>query len=90
MLENPLCSFWTQDISEVWAGAEIEPQPESKKNRDLFSYYDNRYRAVASRDGKTPITGEMRRRAVKLEDVNTPNQRFSVWLDPWTNTQWFE
>jgi len=24
MLENPLCSFWGQELSEVWAGAEIE------------------------------------------------------------------
>ena len=24
MLENPLCSFWTEELSEVWAGTEIE------------------------------------------------------------------
>ena len=24
MLENPLCSFWAQELSEVWAGTEIE------------------------------------------------------------------
>ncbi len=24
MLENPLCSFWGQDLSEVWARTEIE------------------------------------------------------------------
>lgn len=24
MLENPLCSFWGQELSEVWAGTEIE------------------------------------------------------------------
>lgn len=26
MLENPLCSFWGEELSEVWAGTEIEPR----------------------------------------------------------------
>lgn len=27
MLDNPLCSFWGKELSEVWAGAEIEESP---------------------------------------------------------------
>ncbi|GAH63288.1 unnamed protein product, partial [marine sediment metagenome] len=37
MMENPLCSFWEQELSEVWAGAEVEkPQKQSQKQTSLF------------------------------------------------------
>ena len=32
MLENPLCSFWSHGLSEVWAGTEVEPpKPQTAK-----------------------------------------------------------
>ena len=30
MLSNPLCSFWSQGLSEIWAGAEIETSQKAK------------------------------------------------------------
>jgi hypothetical protein len=40
-------------------------------------------------DGKTPITEEMRKRAIKLEqfDMRPPNK---IFIDPFTNTKWVE
>jgi len=88
MLENPLCSFWTQDISEIWAGAEVESEERKTKPTDLFQFYDPRYGLVAT-DGRTPITSQMRARAIKLEqiDMRPPN---SIWIDPFTNIRWVE
>lgn len=34
MIENPLPSFWTQDLSEIWSGTEIE-KPKSKSQLAL-------------------------------------------------------
>ncbi len=85
MITNPLCTFWSQELSEAWSGTEIEAEPKAQK--DLFQYYDPN-RLVAT-DGKTPITDEMRRRAIKLEQYNMrpPNK---IFIDPFTNTKWVE
>jgi hypothetical protein len=94
MLENPLCSFWMKEVDEdgksvlstIWAGAGVKSEQE-KKQKDLFQYYDP-HRLVGT-DGKTPITEEMRKRAILLEkiDMNPPNR---VFIDPFTNTKWVE
>ena len=91
MLSNPLCSFWLKEVDEsgnsvlsrIWAGTEIEQKP--KDQMDLFY---NPHRLVAT-DGETPITEEMRKRAVKLEHLamRPPNK---VFIDPFTNTKWVE
>ena len=85
MIANPLASFWSQELSEAWSGTEIEAEP--KPQKDLFQYYDpNR---LVGTDGKTPITEEMRKRAIKLEqfDMRPPNK---IFIDPFTNTKWVE
>ena len=33
MLENPLCSFWRQGLSEVWAGTEIKKPKQPQRKR---------------------------------------------------------
>jgi hypothetical protein len=85
MIANSLASFWSQELSEAWSGMEIEVGP--KPQKDLFQYYDPN-RLVAT-DGKTPITEEMRRRAIKLEqyDMRPPNK---IMMDPFTNLKWVE
>lgn len=41
VLTNPTCSFWSQELSEIWAGAKkesSEPQPQGKpKQTELFT-----------------------------------------------------
>ncbi|MBA7590670.1 hypothetical protein ES708_32798 [subsurface metagenome] len=37
MLSNPLCSFWSQELSEVWAGAEVKaPSPKVAVSGEPF------------------------------------------------------
>jgi integrase len=84
LLQNPLPKCWSIDLSKGWAGTEIGDN-RVEKQTELF----HEHRLVAT-DGKTIITGEMRARRVKLEDIHTSNQNYSVWLDPFTNTQWLE
>ncbi len=78
MLENPLASFWSQDLSEVWAGTEID-QPTG-----LFEPA----KGLVSLDGQS-ITPEMQQRGVEIEKVNSPPPN-RVMLDPFTNTRWVQ
>lgn len=84
MLSNPLCSFWRDELSKVWAGTDIE-KPQKTEQIGLF-YNPNR---LVATDGKTPISEEMRKRAVKLEqiDMRPPNK---IFIDPFTNVKWVE
>lgn len=83
LLTNPLCTFWSKELSKAWSGTEIERQ--KSKEVDLFHY---RHGLVAT-DGKTPITTEMRRRGILIEKIDmTPPNR--IYLDPWTNLRWVE
>ena len=36
MLQNPLCSFWGKDISEIWAGTEIDKEKPRQKQVEMF------------------------------------------------------
>lgn len=84
MLTSPLPSFWSEELSRAWAGAKVA-EPEQKQLHFDFHHY----RLVAT-DGKTPITEEMRRRAILLEKINTPNQKMKLYIDPFTNLKWLE
>lgn len=82
MLPNPVPSFWTQELSQVWAGTEVTKCKQEKQVRLPTGL-------VSSADGKTPITEEMRARSIKLEqlDMNPPNK---IFIDPFTNVKWVE
>ena len=84
LLQNPLPKCWSVDLSKGWAGTEIG---DNRVAKQIGFFPEHRLVAI---DGKTIITGEMRARRVKLEDIHTPNQNYSVWLDPFTNVQWLE
>jgi len=36
MLENPLCSFWTEELSEIWSGTDVKQETKKPKQEDLF------------------------------------------------------
>ena len=70
-------------MSEVWAATQVV-------NKDINVKAARNFRPLIATDGKTPISQEMRDRKVKLEDIETPEQKLGVYLDPWTNIQWIE
>lgn len=37
MLENPLASFWTQELSEIWSGTEVETPAKPARQPGLFT-----------------------------------------------------
>ena len=84
LLQNPLPKCWSVDLSRGWAGTETD----GGKIEKQIEFFPG-HRLVAT-DGKTIVTSEMRARRVKLEDIHTRDQNFSVWLDPFTNVQWLE
>jgi hypothetical protein len=75
IMKNSLPSFWSEELSKAWSGTEVEQKTQP---RDLFS--------LVGVDGKTPITPEMKARAVLLED-NPPHR---LYIDPFTNVKWVE
>jgi hypothetical protein len=83
MLTNPTSSFWTQDLSEVWAVTPVESKGNEVKATTQFH-------PLIATDGKTIISQEMRGRRVKLEDIRTSDRELGVYLDPFTNIQWIE
>lgn len=85
LLTNPTPSFWSQDLSEVWAGTQVV----DSKNNQIVAITRSHGPLMAT-DGKTLITNEMRERRVKLEDIHTPDRELGVYLDPFTNIQWLE
>lgn len=80
LAENPVASFWSQDLSEVWAGTDTEKSAGAKPVKHL---------ALVAMDG-TEITPDMRERKVKIEDITTPDGQKAVYIDPFTNKQWIE
>lgn len=85
LLPNPTSSFWSEKLSEIWAGTEIEktqnnPRP---KSVELPGFDPGQ---LMSSDGTTPITPDMRDRKVCIEN----NPTCKVYIDPFTNTQWVE
>lgn len=82
MIENPLPSFWSQDLSEVWSGTEIEPNSCSTINRISTG--------LIATNEHTPISQEMVARAVQKEPPNETHPDTSLWLDPFTNIEWYK
>ena len=98
MLENPLCSFWGQELSEVWAGTKIEEPV--KRPKQLF---DDRSPLTLPRTlvrGKGwladdpemkaiyPVTIEMERRAKVVEEHPFENSGYIVMEDARTRVRW--
>ena len=83
MIENKLPSFWTQDLSEVWSGTSIEPcapgEPVPQYSTGLIATNEH-----------TPISSEMVARAVQKEQPNEAHPDTSLWLDPFTNIEWYK
>jgi hypothetical protein len=84
LITNPTASFWNQELSEVWAGTQVEGKSSQ------VSAVTKPHGQLIAIDGKTLITDEMRARKVKLEDINNPDGNQAVYLDPFSNAQWIE
>ena len=99
ILENSLCSFWGQDLSEVWAGTEIEKR-KPQKQIELFPKPEFQPFAKESTKGwlafdeerKTvfPVTPEMRRRGQGVKEHFFDKHGWVVKEDPVTKVRWLE
>lgn len=84
LLENPLPSFWSQELSEAFSGVKVEIP---HKDESIYSFWN--YELLAT-DGKTPITPEMRARRILVEEMKFTRQTFRIYMDPITGLQWVE
>jgi hypothetical protein len=98
MLENPLCSFWGQELSEVWAGTEIEEPV--KRPKQLFDGQSLptlprilvRGKGWLADDPEMkaiyPVTIEMERRAKVVEEHPFENSGYVIMEDARTGVRW--
>jgi|GEM_PF-1329475 len=71
MLGNPLCSFWQQDLSEVWAGAGIDkPQKQARLSRSEMALPGEAAKGWLAGDPQMkaiyPVTPEIARQSVPI------------------------
>ena len=98
MLENPLCSFWSHGLSEVWAGTEVEPpQPKPKQTADdiFFPLFPNEVnkgwlKSDETRKAVFPVAMEMKRRAKEVERNSYQKHGWVTKEDPVTGVRWLE
>jgi len=98
MLGNPLCSFWQQDLSEVWAGARVEEKkkPAKQKQPELFEQKIIAPPSVIKgwlADDEAmkcdyPVTGEMQRRARQVEEHSYSGSGYVIMEDEVTGIRW--
>lgn len=96
MLENSLCSFWGQELSEVWSGTEVEP-PKPQKTPQLFPLQDitlgpKMIRGWLADDPEMraiyPITPEMARKSVPVEEHPFDNSGYVIMEHKETRLRW--
>jgi len=87
MLKNPLCSFWQEDLSEVWASTKVEGK--STKQQRQPELFEPEIAAPQSAikgwlaDDEAmkcnyPVTGEMQRRAREVEEHKFANSSYVI------------
>lgn len=85
ILENPLPSYWCDEISKAWAGfQETQLMPPAIKPVVSSSS------GLVASDGKTPITKEMVARREKLFDCLAEKNGWMVYRDPVSGLEWVE
>ena len=94
MLENPLCSFWGQELSEVWSGTEVETRKTKQQPLLLpplemptkvtkgWLADDPEMKAVY------PVTIEMERRAKVVEEHLFENSGYVIMEDAESRLRW--
>jgi len=99
ILENPLCSFWRQELSEVWAGAEVE-KPKPQKQAPLFEpdielaprLAPGKLKGWLADDESMkcvyPVTPEMQRRGKQVEEHSFDNSGYVIMEDEITRVRW--
>jgi len=98
MLENPLPSFWTHELSEVWAGTEIEEQKPPQKQMSLPSIELLPIKGVTKgwhaddpeKKLEHDVSPEMMRRGKQVEEHFFQNRGWIVKEDPVTRIRWLE
>jgi len=96
MLSNPLCSFWADELSEVWAGTTVEEGKKQKqkpqKQAELFEVPQVQTKGWLASDETMkciyPITPEMARRANQVEEHNFDNSGYVIMEDEVTRVRW--
>ena len=98
MLSNPLCSFWADELSEVWAGTTVEEgKPQKQKPKKQTGLFEAPQVPAATKGWLAsdeamkctyPITPEMVRRASQVEEHNFDNSGYVIMEDEVTKVRW--
>lgn len=78
ILSNPLCSFWKEDLSEVWSGKQIKSEIDGPVQSEMCSS------GLMDIEGKIPITD----RAIGRAIVDKEDGGIKTYYDPGQNIYW--
>lgn len=92
MLENPLCTFWQDELSKVWAGTEVEKQP--KEQIEMFPAGVQQTRGWLASDPEQrtvyPVTMEMMKRSREKGQHKYENSCYVTMEDEVTGICWIK
>lgn len=88
MVDNPLCSFWKEELSEVWSGTEVKPKPQKQPalfdevDQILAKHFPTQTKGWRADDPEMkadhPVTLEMTRRARVVEEHPFENSGYVI------------
>jgi len=97
MLPNPLCSFWTDGLSEVWAGTKVEHGEEQKQVATKPDETSKPDEVVVAKGWLAddpamkqvyPITPEMARQSVTIEEHSFQKSGYAIMEHRETRLRW--
>ncbi len=94
MLENPLCDFWCDDLSKVWAGTEIEERKQRQEKLPVISegFVVSGAQGWLASDPEQrvvyPVTSQMQRRAKQVDEYLFQGSGYAIMHDELTQIRW--
>lgn len=106
VVKNPLCSFWSEDLSKAWSGVDLVELLGKGARQPSFDMGPRPKVEYAERIGWIPLDGdnyqkgedgkyfmvtrEMKERKEKVEGRDFENSSYAVFKDPTTGIHWIE
>ena len=99
MLQNPLCSFWQDDLSKVWAGTHVKKAQVDKPKPgqvEMFPEIAPRVHQVTKgwladdpeMKAIYPITPEIARQSVPIKEHTFQNSGYTIMEHKQTRLRW--
>lgn len=90
LLVNPLCSFWSEELSCAWAGTEVEKEQKQLSLERFVSHSRGWLASDPEQRLVYPVTPDMEHRAKQIEEYSFQNSGYVILEDGWTQVRWLK